>query len=307
MALPARPACPSAGFIPARDSAPCLKSVSACPRSRPFPAPAPRAWPAPALPRAGGKRPEQNVPKGPSLAGAAAKVTAGGTCGAPGTCRGDGCGSLSRAPVVPLPGSAAVAACSPGPGAGEAPRCPGFGGSAWRQRGLPYLGGKSGAGSAARRGIRVPFTLAALLWSGLPPSPSRPRGGPGRREGWGAAGTPAWGAVRGSGSPCAPCVVAGRDGGCQDGALPLHPTAPPCPGRLLQPDAALWPCTGAVCGAERAPGCARLPMEPCQLWERGAGHRCPPEPTRLAPARLLPRPGPAAARPRGWPGRGANQ
>lgn len=42
----------------------------------------------------------------------------------------------------------------------------------WRQRGLPYLAGKSGAGSLARRRIRVPFTLAPLLWSRLPPSPT---------------------------------------------------------------------------------------------------------------------------------------
>lgn len=46
----------------------------------------------------------------------------------------------------------------------------------WRQCGLPYLGGKSGAGSLAWRGIRVPFTLAPLLWSRLPPSPTA-RGG----------------------------------------------------------------------------------------------------------------------------------
>lgn len=47
----------------------------------------------------------------------------------------------------------------------------------WRQCGLPYLGGKSGAGSLARCGIRVPFTLAPLLWSSLPPSPTAHGGG----------------------------------------------------------------------------------------------------------------------------------
>lgn len=143
---------------------------------------------------------------------------------------------------------------------------PSLGSSAWRQHSLPYLGGKSGAGSAAWRGIRVPFTLAALLWSRLPPSPSA-------REGelwpWGGLGGQhrlppqiPWG---GSISPCNPCVDTGRDGGCQDGALWLHATGPPRPGWLLRPDPALWPCTGAVHSAAWAPGCARLPVEPGRL------------------------------------------
>ncbi|XP_059688090.1 LOW QUALITY PROTEIN: mothers against decapentaplegic homolog 6-like [Gavia stellata] len=53
---------------------------------------------------------------------------------------------------------------------------PGLGGSAWRQRSLPYLGGKSGAGSAVRRGIRVPFTLALCCGAGSHPCPA-PAGG----------------------------------------------------------------------------------------------------------------------------------
>ncbi|XP_075301284.1 uncharacterized protein LOC142364921 [Opisthocomus hoazin] len=54
---------------------------SACPTAGFIPAPAPRARPAPALPRATGKRPEQSVPEGPTLAGAAAEVAADGTRG----------------------------------------------------------------------------------------------------------------------------------------------------------------------------------------------------------------------------------
>lgn len=254
-------ASPSAGFIPARDSDPCLKSVSACPRSRLFPAPAPRAWPAPALPRAGGKQPEQNVPKGPSLAGPAAKVTAGGTCGAPGPCRGDGCGSPSGlSPAVPRwhrclsPARGLPAALSPAQGKLRVSRL------RWQRLAParpPLSRREVGSRKRGPAWDKGPVYINRFVVEPAPTLAQRLRGGPGRREGWGAVGTPAWGARRGSGGPCTPCMLAGRDGGLPGGCTPWLPLAQvgSC-GRTLPCGHALAP-SAVPNGLLALPGCPR--------------------------------------------------
>lgn len=140
-----------------------------------------------------------------------------------------GCCGAGLAPVQGLP---AALSCCRGSSAH-----PGRGGSAWRQHGLPYLGGKLGAGSTAPRGIRVPFTLAALLWRGLPPSRSA-RGGawlqgqPGGRGG--QRGPLPEGAQP---IPAAPSRCCGQGWGLADGAVVLRPAAPPFPSMAHVPGA----------------------------------------------------------------------
>nr|XP_047905177.1 LOW QUALITY PROTEIN: mothers against decapentaplegic homolog 6-like [Anser cygnoides] len=183
-----------------------------------------------------GSRRSKTYPEGP--AGAAAKVAGCAGHRGPGGCLRSPEPTVSQswpgwcgaglAPVQGLP--AALSRCR-----GNSAR-PGHGGSAWRQHGLPYLGGKLGAGSAAPRGIRVPFTLALCCGAGSHPR-GVPAGGPGRRDSRGAGGRrgPLPGGARLI--PAAPSCCCGQGWGLADGAVVLRPAAPPFPGTAHVPGA----------------------------------------------------------------------
>lgn len=209
--------------------------------------------------------------------------------------------------LAPVQGLPAALSCCRGSSAH-----PGRGGSAWRQHGLPYLGGKLGAGSAAPRGIRVPFTLAALLWRGLPPSRSA-RGGawlqgqPGGRGG--QRGPLPEGAQP---IPAAPSRCCGQGWGLADGAVVLRPAAPPFPSMAHVPGAVParpLPCSHVSprCSVPSGllatpPGRARQPGETAWLrqpcGQRGIPAHHGPRVWRLPRCRHVL--APAAAQPKAW-------